>query len=353
MSEEKKQLRNMETPFVFMEYDKFEKKYTWTYWPLADNSLLNFETSIEDDPPGVNDPKLPTHPVGSTGTIRMTVRCVKVGEGERVFGLDYFCTYSKELFIKDGDLKINLDDTTNLELTPINTGSQALEYICSEWGGFLIQESQLKQIADAKKVGVKVSGPAFAEVWEDKSAQDFQDMLRCFYNNMVDKQSHIDTIKTIMDSNKIAILDGLVHDQDIKERYLSDEITLDEAVGLQNERIEAQKQKEAEEKQKRIQKRRKLIEEGTPEINYNKYQEMKKTRTTQMVVTGIAGCVLLIAHSWWLGLIVAGVAYIFFENKYFSQEKIIDVFGEEIAAKYDNNFGTLDAEYKDDIPSSK
>ena len=39
MSEEKKKLRNMEIPFVFEEYDKFEKKFTYKYWPLSDNSL--------------------------------------------------------------------------------------------------------------------------------------------------------------------------------------------------------------------------------------------------------------------------------------------------------------------------
>ena len=55
MSEEKKKLRNMETPFIFEEYDKFEKKFTYKYWPLSDNSLLNAETSIEDDLPGLND----------------------------------------------------------------------------------------------------------------------------------------------------------------------------------------------------------------------------------------------------------------------------------------------------------
>jgi len=363
MSEEKKQLRDMETPFIFKEYDKFEKKSTWRYWPLSDNSLLNSETSIEDDPPGINDSTLPQESGFTTGLsseYSMRIRSVKVEEKEEIFVLDYFCmtsSFSKEspknLSLKDGDVKINLNDATNLELNPIHPETNSLESVYSESGSFLIDRKQLKQIGDAKKVGIKVSGSGVSFVWKDKSAQDFQDMIRCFYNNVVDKQAYCDTIKVIMDKYKKGVLEGLVQDQDIIDKYLSDEVTLDEAVGLQNERIEAQKQKETEEKQQRVQKRRKLIEEGTPEINYDKYQEMQKAKTTQMVVAGIAGVVLLIVYSWWLGLIVAGVAYVFFENKYFSQEKIIDVFGEEIAAKYDNNFGKLDAEYKDDIPSSK
>ena len=254
MSEEKKKLRNMETPFIFEEYDKFEKKFTYKYWPLSDNSLLNAETSIEDDLPGLNDSTLPqergfTSDLSSEYTL--TVRSVKVEGGAEIFVLDYFCmtsAFSKDsptnLSLNDGDVKINLDDTINLALKAENTSNNSLQNVYSELGMFLIDKKQLKQIGDAKKIGIKVSGSGGSFVWSDESAQDFQDMIRCFYNNMVDKQAYCDAIKVIIDKYKKKVLEGFVQDQDIIDRFLSDELTLDEAVGEQNDRIEAKIQKE-------------------------------------------------------------------------------------------------------------
>ena len=61
---------------------------------------------------------------------------------------------------------------------------------------------------------------------------------------------------------------------------------------------------------------------------------MQKAKTTQMVIAGAVGCILFIIFSWWLGLIAAGLAFLGFEIKNFTDEKLVDVFGEEISTKF-------------------
>ena len=341
--------RDMNTPFVYKLYDKFEEKTSFLYWPLKLEYWSGEEKAPDTALNVLSWTGLPCN-VSTGAKICFRLRSSFIKKSTPVFLLDFFLTDSDWFWLKNGSVVFNLNGKENLKLTTDESSTSNTDKECHESGVLVITPEYLKKIADAKTVEIKVTGSGTYFLFTQEEVAEVVKMIKCFYNSIIDKQSYTDFVEPLVDEYKLKVIEGLVQDQDLKDQFLAGEITQDQAIKIQDERITAKLQKEAEEKEARIHKRRELIKQGTPEINYDKYQDMQKAKTTQMVIAGVVGVILFIASSWWLGLIAAGVVFIVFEIKSFSKEKLIDVFGEEVAAKYDDNWSKLNEEYKDDIP---
>lgn len=345
--------RNMNTPFVYELYDKFEEKTSFLYWPMHFNGWSGDETPPETALSQISWTILPKHQtLGTTCVLRLRGSSIKKASAN-VFLLDFFLTTKDWFWVRNGSVVFNLNGTENIKLETDETSTDNTDKECYESGILVITPEELKKIADAKTVEIKVTGSGSYFLFTQEEIVEVVKMIKCFYNSTIDKTSYVKFVQPLVDEYKLKAIEGIVEDQDLKDQFLAGEITQDQAIQTQDDRITAKLQKEAEEKEARIQERRKLIEQGTPEIDYDKYQAMQKAKTTQMVIAGVAGVILFIAFSWWIGLIAALVAFMAFEIKNFSKEKIIDVFGEEIATKHDNDWNKLNTEYKDDIPESK
>ena len=343
--------RDMKTPFVYELYDKFEEKTSFFYWPMKINSWTGKENPPETALHETSWVGLPANlGVNSEPHICLRLRSASIKKSTPVYMLDYFLTHSDWFWLKNGSVVFNLNGKENLKLTTGDSSTSNTDKKCHESGVLAITLKDLKKIADAKTVEIKVTGSGSYFIYTQEEVAEVVKMIKCFYNSIIDKQSYTDFVQPLVDEYKLKVIEGLVEDQDLKDQFLAGKITQDKAIKIQNERTTAKLKKQTEEKEARIQKRRELIEQGTPEINYDKYQDMQKAKTTQMVIAGAVGCILFIIFSWWLGLIAAGLAFLGFEIKNFTDEKLVDVFGEEISTKYDNNWTKLNEEYKDDMP---
>ena len=341
--------RNMTNPFVYEVYDKFEEKKSLLYWPLGVEYWSGEERAPDIALNQLSYIKYPNYMISNT-RFCMRLRGSSVKDSAQVFVLDFYLGTKDWFWLKNGSVVFNLNGKENLKLTTDDSSTSNTAEECFESGVLIITKDELKKIADANTVEIKVAGSGTYFVFEQEQIVEVVKMIKCFYNNSIDKESYADFVQPLVDEYKLKVIQSLVEDQDLKDQFLAGEITQDQAIKIQNERTTAKLKKQAEEKEARIQKRRELIEQGTPEINYDKYQDMQKAKTTQMVIAGAVGCILFIIFSWWLGLIAAGLAFLGFEIKNFTDEKLVDVFGEEISTKYDNNWTKLNEEYKDDMP---
>jgi hypothetical protein len=425
--------RDMKTPFIHEEYDKFEKKRSRVYFPISSgfevphlalsvishDEITSLPTYCERDTTAAFAMKemLKTQGKGASlkgkeaddhiawlrknGPIKiahtMTLRSSSINDSEFIL-VDFFLSTEDWFWLKDGSVIVNIDDKENITLTTDNSATNNDHKMCWESGCFQITKEQLKKIGDAKSIEIKVSGSGSYFLWNKEESNDFLNMVRCFYNNIIDTKSYLKPIKGILDNHKLDSIKGFSIEKDLKDKFIADEISLKEVKKLQKERNTAKKQeaakqkgerekknaeeraekekknaeeraekekkdaeeraerekkdaaeqkKKEEEKQERIKERRLLIQKGKPEIDYDALFDMKKRQTLYIIIFLCSIGSFLILH-WVIG--IGGIGFsMFMYNKKIGPERLKEVFGQETCEKYNNSFQKLHDEYKDDV----
>lgn len=345
--------RDFKKPAVFKEHDKFEDKTSLIYWdmsvstppPIALSSVFSEGSGYPFSYGGARIGMMSIKGIKFV----MRLRASKVKNSKWVYCLDFRITTGDWFWLRDGAIVFNVNGKTNIKLTAENTSTSNTDKECREEGVMIMTAEDMKQIADAKKLEIKVSGSNTYFLIEKEVVDHIIIMFKAFYHSAVDNKAYAGYMQKQIDTLKLKAIEATVEDEDLRKQFLAGEITQSQAEKEQQKRIEAQIAKEKAEREARIKVRRKLIEEGKPEINYEKFTSMDNAKNAQMLFSGLIGIILCFAVNWWVALIAAGVIWFAFEKTQFSEEKMEEIFGAEILKKNNSNWSKLKAEYKDDV----
>lgn len=186
--------QTQEKKFISKSFDKFKNR-TDTNWidPLASKVFGGkWGTWIWEMDSGYGEDRY-------SSQLSLKLRHVKTPDLDSIL-IDY-TYYSKEwMFLRDGNLIINIDGVDNVELDPHESDTKVGEFGGSritEKGFYNITKEQLKQICDAKEISVRISGNSYFEL-EDKGLLKFHFMCRSFYADLYEDTSHDEWINTII-----------------------------------------------------------------------------------------------------------------------------------------------------------
>jgi len=121
--------------------------------------------------------------------IGMGMRYILDAKGNEIVSIDYEFHDYNWLFLRQGSLKVLLDNDVALDFPAheilTKTYSAHNKSKIFEKGYYTLTKAQFKQICDANKVEVRISGQYFIDFSEAKNS-DFQFMLRSMYNESID-----------------------------------------------------------------------------------------------------------------------------------------------------------------------
>ena len=150
--------RDLEYPFVLREHDKFNGSTTSRYWPGYKESLIERARQYEPWPIGDRD--------GFATEPRLNFEFLHTrNKDSESFLLLYRYLWEDWMFIRDGRLIFNIDNSENIELETteqntkvgISVAGHNKPLVC-EIGFCQLSVENLKKLADAKTVDLRISG---------------------------------------------------------------------------------------------------------------------------------------------------------------------------------------------------
>jgi hypothetical protein len=192
--------------FVAETYDKFEdKRTTRLALPASLNNAFysNFKTWTE------NEIK---HYSGFT--FYLTYRHVKTPDVDALV-LDYNYEGEDWGWVRDGKLIINIDGTTNITLTPVETDtSTGFSYYngVNEVGYYNITPEELSTICNANSLEIKITGQKFSFTLDNSIKQiiggltfpeKFLFMSRAFFSGLYSDDSYLPHLQKVVETSTV------------------------------------------------------------------------------------------------------------------------------------------------------
>lgn len=187
--------QTQEKRFINKNFDKFKNR-TDTRWsdPLSGKVFGGkWSTWIWEMESGYGEDRY-------SSQLNLHLRHVKTPDlDSMVFDYTY---YSKDwMFLRNGNMIINIDGVDNVNLAPHESDTKVGEFGGSritEKGFYNITKEQLKQICDAKEISVRISGGSSYFELKDKGLLKFHFMSRSFYADLYEDSSYDEWINSII-----------------------------------------------------------------------------------------------------------------------------------------------------------
>lgn len=187
--------QTQEKRFIYKSFDKFKNR-TDTNWkdPLGSKVFGGkWSTWMWEMDAGYGEDSY-------SSQLSLELRHVKTPDLDSMV-IDY-TYYSKDwIFLRNGEMIINIDGVDNVNLAPHESDTKVGEFGGSgitENGFYSITKEQLKQICDAKEISVRVSGDSSFIELKDKGLLKFNFMCRSFYADLYEDSSYDEWINSII-----------------------------------------------------------------------------------------------------------------------------------------------------------
>lgn len=185
--------QNSEKRFIRKNFDKFKNR-TDTRWTDPEDSKL-FRTkwglSFWELSSGYGENRY-------TSDIFLELRHVKTPDLDSIV-IDYRYYSNDWMFLKNGEMIINIDGLDNIDLAPHESDTDVKDGgRIKEIGFYNITKEQLKQICDAKEISVRISGKSSYFELKDKGLLKFHFMCRSFYADLYEDSSYDEWINSII-----------------------------------------------------------------------------------------------------------------------------------------------------------
>lgn len=182
--------------FTSSEFDKYTNKTTikWND-PLHGKMWAKWDYYIYELSYKVGDKSF-------RATCTLTPRMVKVGNVESIV-FDYNYSSSDWIFLRNGNLIVHIPGGQNITLLPTESDTKVFSGNVEEYGYYQVSKEELKAIADAENISVRLSGDSTAFELKEKALLKFQFMARSFYADVYEDSSYDPWIESIV-GNKTA-----------------------------------------------------------------------------------------------------------------------------------------------------
>ena len=125
---------------------------------------------------------------------------------QQFIAIDYtYITQRRPMNFGNGELIVNLNDSINLHLRPIEIKNKfgmddfgRGEYMTTEQGYWVISQQDLKKICDADTIAVRVCGRQDFFELDKMALLKFEFMCRSFYQDVFNDTTHSEWINTIV-----------------------------------------------------------------------------------------------------------------------------------------------------------
>jgi hypothetical protein len=135
-----------------------------------------------------------------TSKINLKLRHVKTPDLDSIV-IDYTYYSNDWMFLRNGNMIINIDGVDNVNLVPHESDTKVGEFGgsgISERGFYDITKEKLKQICDAKEISIRISGGSSYFELKDKGLLKFRFMCRSFYADLYEDSSYDEWINSII-----------------------------------------------------------------------------------------------------------------------------------------------------------
>lgn len=179
--------------FITQNFDKFKNR-TDTSWsdPLSGKVFgAKWDTWFWELSSGYGENR-------SSSYIALKLRHVKTPDIDSIV-IDYTYYSNDWIFLRDGNMIINLDGVDNVTIQPHESDTDVRDGGRIQENGFWnITKDDLKKVCDAKAISVRISGGSSYFELKDKGLLKFQFMCRSFYADLFDDSSYNDWINSII-----------------------------------------------------------------------------------------------------------------------------------------------------------
>lgn len=166
--------------FIEQSFDKFKNR-TDTKWKSFSSSALG-DYAFYSFQYGSNPYK--------NMMLFLDLRHVKSPELDSLV-IDYHFHSNDWMFLRDGNMTINLDNVENIILQPHESSTNVeVGGKINEKGFWSLNKDELKKICDAKSISVRITGGSSYFELEGKGLLRFQFMCRSFYKDLYDDNSY-------------------------------------------------------------------------------------------------------------------------------------------------------------------
>ena len=192
--------------FISQDFDKFKNSATTKLvWPAKFSKRY---TEIWVDKNKYEDTSIRDW-IGMS--LDLTLRHVKTPEIESCL-IDYFYLGANWMFIRNGNMIINIDGVENITLEPHESDTEVgvgHRNAIAEVGYYTISKENLKRVCDAKAVEVRISGSSSYHVINNEPDQDSSEktilpgdkflwMCRAFYAGLYEDSSYNEQIEAVI-----------------------------------------------------------------------------------------------------------------------------------------------------------